>query len=573
MADKVVSSEDYLYKLRHSAAHLLAHAVLELYPETLLTIGPPTKDGFFYDFLPKESFKEQDLKKIEKRMKKIASRGLKITGEQVPKEQARALFATNKFKLELIDSIDDDTVGVFTQGDFSDLCRGGHIEELKEIKHFKLTSISGSYWRADKDRDALQRISGIAFETKEALEAYLTRVEEAKLYDHRKLGKQLELFSFHEEAPGMPFFHDKGRHLYQSLIEYSRSMQREDYAEVRTPLVLDEQLWKTSGHYQHYKDHMFFTSHEDDSRCLRPMNCPTAILMYKERPHSYRELPIRSVEYGLVHRKELSGVLHGLMRVISFTIDDAHIYCTPEQIEQEVANVLTLADRMYRRFGFKKINMCLATRPEGSIGSDELWDQATSALSNALTTSGYEFVVNQGDGAFYGPKIEIQLEDAMGRTWQCGTVQVDFFLPQNFNLEYIDSDQSRKTPVIIHRAIYGSVERFMGILLEHYKGRIPFWLAPLQARILVITDTQRAYAANVLAQLKAHGIRVELDESGDQIGGQIRRAQTQKLPWMIVIGKKEQEEGTLTLRDLSGEQEFGLSIAQLCARADELNCS
>ena len=570
MAHDVASSPDYAHKLRHSAAHLLAHAISELFPDTLLTIGPPTECGFFYDVLPKETFKQQDLMRIEKRMRKIAARGLEITGGQVPKAEARKLFAHNPFKLELIDAIEADTVGVYHQGDFYDLCRGGHVENVSEIVHFKLTHLAGSYWRADKDNAQLQRIYGIAFPTKAELDAYLKRQEEAKKYDHRKIGRELDLFSFHQEAPGMPFFHERGRRLYQSLIDYSRKMQASAYSEVKTPLILDEQFWHTSGHYQHYKEHMFFTQHEDVSRCIRPMNCPTSILLYKEKPHSYRELPLRMVEYGLVHRRELSGVLHGLMRVMAFTIDDAHIYCMPEQIEAEVCGVLALAGRMYERFGFTNVHMRLATRPEGSIGSDEQWERATEALKAALIAHGSAFTIHEGEGAFYGPKIEMHIEDVMGRTWQCGTVQLDFFLPENFDLRYIASDQSRKRPVIIHRAIYGSIERFMGILLEHYKGKLPFWLAPLQARVLVITDAQRSYAQEIVAHLAAAGVRVEVDMSSDQIGAQIRRAQLEQIPWMLIVGAQEQESGTVSLRDYTGSQEAGLTLDELCTRIDRL---
>lgn len=571
MAKQETHDQAYLYKLRHSAAHLLAHAVLELFPETLLTLGPPTEDGFFYDFLPKEHFKEKDLALIEERMHEITKRGYTVTEYYVSKEKARELFADNKFKLELINGIDAPEVGIAAQGDFFDLCRGGHVHELKEIKHFKLMSLAGSYWRADKNKDVLQRIWGAAFKTKEELDTYLTRIEEAQLYDHRRLGKQLDLFSFHPEAPGMPFFHDKGNRIFQALVNYSRACQdRAGYQEIKTPLLLHEQLWHTSGHYENYRDNMYFTKVEDEINCIRPMNCPCSILVYRERPHSYRELPLRLAEFGQVHRHELSGVLHGLCRVRTFTTDDAHIYCTPEQIEHEVIGVLKLADTMYKRFGFEHVQVALSTRPKNSIGSDELWETATKALKDALTHHGIAYTLQEGEGAFYGPKIELHITDAMGRSWQCGTVQVDFFLPKNFGIEYIASDQSRNTPVIIHRAIYGSIERFMAILLEHHKGHLPFWLSPVQARILVITDAQREYASALEKALKDAHIRVEIDNSGDQISAQIRRAQTEKIPWMLVLGKKEQESGTITLRHASGKQEFGISLVQLLEWASEL---
>jgi threonyl-tRNA synthetase len=565
-----MDKKEKLHNVRHSAAHLLAQAVLELFPKTKTTIGPVTETGFFYDFFSEKPFKEEDLPVIEKKMRHLVSQKIKIEGRQVPKDEARKIYKDNQFKLELIDGIPEDTVGVYTQGAFSDLCRGGHVESTEEIKHFKLTSLSGSYWRADQSGTALQRIYGIAFLTKEDLDSYLKRMEEAKLYDHRKLGKQLDLFSFHDEAPGSPFFHDKGRIIYDKLIEFSRSMQKKaGYQEIKTPIIMRESLWKTSGHYDNYKENMYFTSVDEESYCVRPMNCPSSILIYKEKRHSYRELPLKVSEFGLVHRYELSGTMHGLFRVRSFIQDDAHIYCTEEQMEQEALNVVDLAFKIYEKFDFKNIEMVLSTRPKKSIGSDEYWEKATNALENALKKRGGEYSVDEGGGAFYGPKIDILVEDAIGRKWQCGTVQMDFFLPQNFELEYIDSDQSRKRPVIIHRALYGSVERFFGILVEHFKGRFPFWLAPIQARVLTITDHQRDYAKDIVEKLSEHGVRVELDESGDQIGAQIRNAQNDKLPWMLVIGKKEQEKGTVTLRYPDGKQEFDLTTDDLVSKAQK----
>ena len=435
-----------------------------------------------------------------------------------------------------------------------------------------LTGVSGSYWRADREGTALQRVSGIAFKTKEDLKNYITLIEEAKLYDHRRLGKQLDLFSFHDEAPGMPFFHDKGTKIFNGLIEFMRSLHDEaGYQEIMTPLILNEQLWKTSGHYDHYKENMFFTQIDETVNCVKPMNCPSGLLLYKERPHSYRELPLKVAEFGKVHRWELSGVLHGMFRVRAFTQDDAHIFCTPEQIATEVAGVLKLATKLYNKFGFENVSMAVATRPEKSIGSDDLWDTATEALKNALELVKIDYSIDDGGGAFYGPKIDIHIKDAMGRLWQCGTVQVDFFMPENFELEYIDSDQSRKRPVMIHRAIYGSLERFIGILTEHCRGHFPFWLAPVQARVLTITDKQHEYANGVFDKLKAGGLRVEFDSSGDQISAQIRRAQMDKVPWMIVIGGKEEEKGTVTLRKVDGKQEFDLTVETLLERAQELN--
>ncbi|MCK4265586.1 threonine--tRNA ligase [Candidatus Babeliales bacterium] len=560
-----------LYALRHSAAHVLAQAVLELYPKTKLTLGPVTENGFFYDFLPEENLKEDDLSKIEAKMREILKKDYKIEGREVSKEEALKIYKDNPFKLEIIKGIEKGPITIFSQGDFFDLCEGNHVESTKEVQHFKLMGISGSYWRGDRDGMALQRISGVAFETAKDLEKYLKRIEEAKLYDHRKLGKELDLFSFHDEAPGSVFFHDKGLKIFNKLIEYSRKMHKDDYIEIKTPIILHEKLWKTSGHYDNYKENMFFTTIDDANYCIRPMNCPASMLLYNERPHSYRELPLRVAEYGLDHRYELSGVLHGLFRVRSFTMDDAHIFCTLDQVEDEVLKVLELANAMYKKFGFEKIKMILATKPEKAMGSDEVWDKATDALKGALERHGIDFAVSEGDGAFYGPKIELRFEDAMGRDWQCGTIQLDFFQPENFNLEYITSDQSKKRPVIIHRAVYGSLERFIGILLEHYRGHLPFWIAPEQVRVLTITDAQKDYASKVLKELRAHNIEAYLDESGDQIGGQIRKAQVDKIPWMLVIGKKEVENNTVTLRHSDGKQEFGLKLEDIISKACELS--
>lgn len=559
-----------LYNLRHSAAHLLAQAVLELYPGTKITIGPVTETGFFYDFLPPQNFTQEDLPLIEEKMHEIAKRDVKIVGKAVSKEEAKEIFKDNEFKTEIIDGLSgSDPITIYSQGNFVDLCKGGHVGSTSEIKYFKLTGASGSYWRADRDGIALQRISGVAFESQKDLDLYLQRIEDAKLHDHRRLGKQLDLFTFHEEAPGMVFFHDKGTKIFNALVEYIRKLLVEDgYLEVRTPLILHESLWKTSGHYDNYKDKMFFTSIDEETHCVRPMNCPGGILLYRERPRSYRELPLKIAEFGINHRCELSGVLHGTFRVRGFTIDDAHIYCTPAQVAQEVKNVLKLAATVYKKFGFEDIKMAVATKPEKAIGSDELWENATNALKDALTESGFSYDINEGEGAFYGPKIEVRFTDGMGREWQCGTVQVDFFLPQNFGLEYIDSDQSKKRPVMIHRAIYGSLERFIGILTEHFKGNFPFWLAPVQARILTITDKQADYAKGVCDKMRKHGIRVEIDFSGDQVSAQIRRAQLDKIPWMIVLGQKEEEQGTVTLRLIDGKQEFGLKIESLLERAE-----
>ena len=560
----------YLHNLRHSAAHVLAQAVLQLFPGTKLTIGPVTDTGFFYDFLPVRSFKEEDLVNIEARMRELIAKNYQITGRHVPKDEARKIWADNPFKLELINDIPDETVGVYSQAEFTDLCRGGHLDYIGEIKYFKLTSISGSYWRARRDGQALQRITGIAFASQEDMDAYLKLLEDAEKYDHRRLGRELDLFSFHDEAPGMPFFHAKGLTLYNGLISYLRKLRGNDYQEIRTPLMLDESLWKMSGHYDHYRNSMYFTQIDDGHACIKPMNCPGSVLVYREKPHSYRELPLRLSEFGYVHRHELSGVLHGLFRVRAFIQDDLHIYATVDQLDAEVDRCITLANKLYAAFGFKNIQYAVSTRPEQSMGSDENWEKATNALKGALERHGMAYEIHEGEGAFYGPKIEIKIEDNMGRRWQCGTVQVDFNMPINFDLTYVAADQSRQRPVMVHCAIYGSLERFIGVILEHFKGRLPFWIAPVQARVLTISEKQAEYAAQVAAQLRAAGLRVELDHSGDQISAQIRRAQVDKVPWMLVIGQKEVDQNTVTLRDLDGKQEFGQTVAGLLERAKGL---
>lgn len=573
MAENKLTSKNFdqhVDNIRHSCAHLLAQAVLELFPHTLLTIGPTTETGFFYDFLPERSFTEKDLPVIEERMHEIAKRDYPIVGGQVPKEAARQQFAHNKFKLELIDGIPGETVGVYSQGPFSDLCKGGHIERTGVLEHFKLTAISGSYWRADRNGQPLQRITGIAFESRKALRQYELQIEEAKKYDHRVVGKQLDLFSFQVESPGAAFFHPRGAKVVQLLIDRIRKeLDAGGYQEIRTPLIMHESLWHTSGHYANYKDNMFFTHIDEQTYCVRPMNCPSAVMVYKDSLHSYRDLPLRLSEFGMVHRYELSGVLHGLFRVRTFTQDDGHIFCTIDQIESEVESVLGIADRIYSLFGFQNISYAVSTRPEKSIGTEEQWAKAVAALEGALMSRNVPYTIKEGEGAFYGPKIEILVEDALGRRWQCGTVQVDFCLPTNFGITYVDSDQSRKTPVMIHRAIYGSIERFFGILLEHTKGRLPYWLAPEQVRIVTISEKQTEYAHRVEALLKLARIRVAVDAGSDMISAKIKRAQNYKIPAMLVIGDAEVEGGTVTIRHGDGKQQSGVSLDTLVAVLNE----
>ncbi|MCL4379997.1 threonine--tRNA ligase [Candidatus Dependentiae bacterium] len=551
--------------IRHSASHLLAQAVLELFPGTQLTIGPATADGFFQDFLPAgRNFKEEDLPLIEARMHALSAKNLPITHTQMTKEEARKLFAGNRFKLELIDGIDSDTVGIAKQGDFIDLCAGGHVASTGEIKHFKIQAISGSYWRADRNGQPLQRISGTAFWTAQELEEYERLRLEAQLYDHRRLGKQLDLFSFQEEGVGFPFFHPRGKAVLNTLMAYMRSLHNQfNYQEVSTPILLNDCLWRQSGHYAHYKDNMYFTKIDEGDYAVKPMNCPGSILIFKDRPRSYREMPLKLAEFGLVHRHELSGVLHGLLRVRSFTQDDAHIYCTVAQLEQEVGVVIQLIQNVLRKFGFTKTKFAVSTRPAKAMGSQELWDHATKALTNALEKLKIPYVIQEGEGAFYGPKIEVKIEDSLQREWQLSTCQVDFFMPENFDIAFINAQGAKERPVVIHQAIYGSFERFFAILLEHFKGNLPFWVAPIQIKVLPITDEQKAYAHTIAQQLKKAGIRVEIDESSDPLSAQIKTAQLQKIPWMLIIGSKEMAANTVTIRYRDGKQEQGMTLAQL----------
>lgn len=554
--------------LRHSAAHLLGHAVSELYPNTQLTIGPATKEGFFYDFLPERTFKEEDLGPIAQRMHELADQNIPLTHEQISKDAARELYKDNPFKLELINDIPGETVGLARQGDFYDLCRGGHVSSTGLLKNFKLTSPSGSYWRADRSKQALQRISGIVFATAEDLAEHERKQEEAEMYDHRRLGKQLDLFSFHEVGVGFPFFHQKGKRVLNILVAYMRKLQEEfGYEEIETPTMLNDTLWRQSGHYAFYKNNMYFSNIDEASYAIKPMNCPGSILIYNHRPRSYKELPLRLAEYGHVHRHELSGVLHGLMRVRAFTQDDSHTYCMPDQIEDVIIKGLKLAQRMLKKFDFNNVTYAISTKPEKALGNDEFWEKATNALINALTKTDIPYTLKPGEGAFYGPKIEITIQDSMKRSWQCGTIQVDPFMPENFDLSYVASHGGKERPIIIHQATFGSLERFFAIVLEHFKGALPFWLAPVQARIMPITDAQNEYAQTLFNNLKKAGVRVELDASGDPLSAQIKNAQQEKIPWMIIVGKKEAEANTVTLRYIDGKQESGISTTELQTRA------
>jgi len=535
----------------HSTSHVMAQAVKRLFPETKLAIGPAIDEGFYYDFDRDESFTPSDLEKIENEMAKIVAEDYPFCRIDVTKEEALSEFKKmgEPYKVELIEALPEDApISFYQQGEFKDLCAGPHIPSTGKIKAFKLTSLAGAYWRGDERNKMLQRIYGISFPKKSMLDEYLKRIEEAKKRDHRKLGRELDIFSLHEEGPGFPFFHPNGMVIWNLLTDFWRKEHtKRGYKEIKTPIILNEELWRRSGHWDHYKENMYFTQIDGENYAVKPMNCPGGILMYKTDSHSYRDLPIRLGELGLVHRHELSGVLHGLMRVRCFTQDDAHIFMTPSQIEDEIIGVIDLVDYFYQIFGFE-YNVELSTRPENSMGSDELWEQATSALQGALEKKGMPYKINEGDGAFYGPKIDFHLKDSLGRTWQCGTIQLDFQMPERFDLTYIGQDGEKHRPVMIHRVIFGSIERFIGILIEHYGGAFPVWLAPVQAKILPISEKHLDYANKVKKQLDAAGIRAEVDERNEKIGYKVRDAQMKRIPFMLVTGDKEASENTVSVR-------------------------
>lgn len=540
--------EDGLSVLRHTTSHVLAQAVKRLYPETKLAIGPSIADGFYYDMDREGGFTDADLEKIEAEMKKIVKENLKLETFTLSRADAIKLMEEKNedYKVQLIKDLPEDAViSFYKQGEFTDLCAGPHVLYTKQCKAFKLTSLAGAYWRGDEHNKMLTRIYGTAFESKEDLEKYLVMLEEAKKRDHRRLGKELGIFMFSEEGPGFPFFLPNGMTLKNILLNYWREIHfPEGYKEISTPLILNKHLWEMSGHWDHYKDNMYTTTIDDEPYCIKPMNCPGSTIVFASESRSYRDLPLRLGEFGIVHRHERSGTLHGLFRVRCFTQDDSHLYVTPEQIESEITNVVRIIDKVYKQFGFK-YHVELSTRPEDSMGSDEDWENATNGLIHALEAIGLPYVVNEGDGAFYGPKIDFHLEDSIGRTWQCGTIQLDFQMPQRFNLEYVGADGEKHHPVMIHRVVFGSVERFMGILIEHYAGRFPVWLAPVQVKVLSVSEKSREYAAKVTSQLMAAGIRVENDARDEKIGYKIREAQLQRVPYMLVIGEKESEDGTV----------------------------
>lgn len=558
--------------LRHTGSHILAQAVSRLYPDVKLAIGPAVDNGFYYDFDAEFSFTPEMLEKIEAEMNKIVKEDLKLERFELPRAEAIKLMQEKEetYKVELIEDLPEDAViSFYRQGDFVDLCAGPHVPSTGKAKAIKLLSIAGAYWRGDEKNKMLQRIYGTAFEKKAELDEHIKMLEEAKKRDHRKLGRELDLFSIKEEGPGFPFFHPKGMVVRNTLQNFWREMHRKaDYDEIMTPIILNEALWHQSGHWDHYKENMYFTKIDEQDYAIKPMNCPGSILVYRNQIHSYRELPLRYGEMGVVHRHEKSGALHGLMRVRCFTQDDAHLFLTKENIKDEIVNVIRLIDNFYKVFGFEYF-VELSTRPEDSMGSDEDWEAATDGLREALDAIGLKYTVNEGDGAFYGPKIDFHLKDCIGRTWQCGTVQLDFQMPERFDLTYIGADGEKHRPVMVHRVVFGSVERFIGILTEHYAGAFPTWLAPVQVKIMNITDAQIEYVKKIAAELKKNDIRVELDVRNEKIGYKIREAQLQKIPYMLVIGDKEANEGKVAVRSRKQGDMGAMSLDDFISKIKE----
>jgi threonyl-tRNA synthetase len=567
-------SPEGLEILRHSTAHLLAHAVKELFPEAQVTIGPVIENGFYYDFAYDRPFTPEDLQRIEARMRELAAQAIPVVREEWPRDEAIEFFKSlgEHYKAEIIASIPaGETISLYRQGDFIDLCRGPHVPSTDKLKAFKLTKVAGAYWRGDARNEQLQRIYGTAWPDEKSLQAYLTMLEEAEKRDHRRLGQQLDLFHFEEAAPGAVFWHPKGWRIFQTLIQYMRARQEAaGYVEVNTPDVMDRSLWELSGHWQNYRDHMFTTQTEDGRVfALKPMNCPGAVTMFKHGLHSYRDLPLRMAEFGKVHRYEPSGALHGLLRVRHFTQDDAHIFCTPEQMEEECRTVVRLIMDIYKDFGFEQVRVKLSTRPEHRIGSDEIWDRLEGALAQALESMGMSYELFPGEGAFYGPKLEFVLRDAIGRDWQCGTLQVDMNLPERFDLSYVAEDNTRKRPVMLHRALFGSLERFTGILIEHYAGALPAWLAPVQVVVLSIAERHAGYAQQVADVLRRQGFRVETDLRNEKINYKIREHSVHKIPYLLVVGDQERESGGVAVRARGGINLGAMPLDGFSARLRE----
>ncbi|MBE8950272.1 MAG: threonine--tRNA ligase [Quinella sp. 3Q1] len=572
-----VEGAEALHALRHTASHIMAQAIKHLYggadgKGVQLAIGPAIDTGFYYDIDTEKKITDEDLAEIEREMKNIVKQNLKMERSTLSRADALKKFSDEgeTYKVELIEALPEDAeISLFTQGDFTDLCAGPHVQSTGKVKAFKLMSIAGAYWRGDEHNKMLQRIYGTAFETKDELKDYLHMLEEAARRDHRKLGKELDLFSLHDEGPGFPFFHPNGMIIRNELLNYWREVHRRyGYQEIKTPIILNRKLWETSGHWDHYKENMYFTKIDEEDYAVKPMNCPGGMLVYNTHVHSYRDLPLRLGEIGLVHRHEKSGVLHGLFRVRNFTQDDAHIFMTPEQVEPEIQKTIDLFDEVYKTFGLK-YKAELSTRPENSMGDDATWELATDALRKALEHRGLDFVINEGDGAFYGPKIDFHLKDSIGRTWQCGTIQLDMLLPEKFDLNYIGEDGNKHRPIMVHRVVYGSIERFIGILIENYAGAFPVWLAPVQIKLLPITDNHLAYAKKLADKFFALHLRAEIDDRNEKINKKIRDAQVKKIPYTIVLGDKEVETSVLPIRKYSTKDSVSMSVDEFIAYVQE----
>lgn len=565
-------SPEALHTLRHTAAHVMAQAIQHLFPGTKFAIGPAIDTGFYYDLESEHKFTNEDFPAIEKEMAKIVKENLAIQKTSMSREEALAYFRERNqdYKVELIEDLPEDAqITFYTQGDFTDLCRGPHVRSTGKVKAFKLMSVAGAYWRGDETRQMLQRIYGTAFYKKEELEHFLYVREEAAKRDHRKLGRELDLFSFHDEGPGFPFFHPKGMVIRNALIDFERELfKKYHYEEIMTPVILSKKLWLQSGHWDHYRENMYFTKIDGEDYAVKPMNCPGGILYFKTQQRSYRDLPKRVAEFGLVHRHELHGALHGLFRVRNFTQDDAHIFMTSEQMKPEVIETLQMFKDLYAPFGIK-YHVELSTRPENSMGSDELWELATDALREAIEQAGIPYKVNEGDGAFYGPKLDFHIQDSLGRTWQCGTIQMDMQLPERFDVTYVGEDGEKHRAVMIHRAGYGSLERFIGILTEHFAGKFPVWMAPVQAKVIPVSNNQMAYAKEIADKLSAADIRVELDENNDTLGYKIRKAQMEKVPYMIIIGDKEVGAGNISVRTRKGADEGSVDLESFINRVHD----
>lgn len=565
-------SPEALHTLRHTAAHVMAQAIQHLFPGTKFAIGPAIDTGFYYDLESEHKFTNEDFPAIEKEMAKIVKENLAIQKSSMSRKEALAYFRERNqdYKVELIEDLPEDAqITFYTQGDFTDLCRGPHVRSTGKVKAFKLMSVAGAYWRGDENRQMLQRIYGTAFYKKEELEHFLYVREEAAKRDHRKLGRELDLFSFHDEGPGFPFFHPKGMVIRNALIDFERELfKKYHYEEIMTPIILSKKLWLQSGHWDHYRENMYFTKIDGEDYAVKPMNCPGGILYFKTQQRSYRDLPKRVAEFGLVHRHELHGALHGLFRVRNFTQDDAHIFMTREQMKPEVIETLQMFKDLYAPFGIK-YHVELSTRPENSMGSDELWELATDALREAIEQAGIPYKVNEGDGAFYGPKLDFHIQDSLGRTWQCGTIQMDMQLPERFDVTYVGEDGEKHRAVMIHRAGYGSLERFIGILTEHFAGKFPVWMAPVQAKVIPVSNNQMAYAKEIADKLSAADIRVELDENNDTLGYKIRKAQMEKVPYMIIIGDKEVGAGNISVRTRKGADEGSVDLESFINRVHD----